>query len=1353
MSNITAPTKPNVVLGRVTNTSDQPLPNLLVQIYDRDMRTEVMLAETTTSKDGKYETTWLHSQLVGRNRKDADISIKVLTKEKKTLLFTSDIHSVRFNASPREEINITIQAEIKPEVIEYDYILGEVSFLADKVPITDLQKTKEKPDITFLSRETEISTERIEYLVVSHRLQAISKIDAAFFYALLRKNTLLKADLSKAFRVRLSIDMSTDAQTLLYDAALADPKLVQTDIDTAVKEMIVSEKVGKESQRNIGLLQRYRKQADEYYKSKHAQKAFDAISGFVLGGKIEAAVRLFTENKDNLNVFFEKITDPSFFKSEADAAGVKTRIELGKLFGFGSDVIPQVAGSKIDKAEDIKELARLNKTGWVEELEKAAGNNGLEAGNTEAIGLTASHIVRKMEKEFPTTAFAAQLEREKQPVFFNQEKIVSFLNSNKDFDLTRDNIDLFIKESKSNGKETESMKEELKSVQRVFRIIPHYSKANALLEQNIHSAQSIVAAGEMRFVNEIAAKAGIEASEAKEAFRKAEHIHTAAMLVVGELQDTMRAMDIASLETTTLKEKLEVVSKDFPNLKSLFKMTDVCACEHCRSVYSPAAYLVEILQFLSKRSVTDLTVTSPVTGRLAKDVLFKRRPDLGDIDLGCENANTPVKYIDLVCELLEEAVSPDSGIVYNTGPLAAGANPLKGPVSAALLAALQGAGIPVTADAMIFDTETLTIPMIEPVYYLRDKKAVCKIKTVPGGGYKIFRLRQTLSSAEELAAAPEYVNEDAYNALRNNLYAFKLPFDLNHAEARAYFDRFTISRAGLMKAFQVSASPADESIAAEILGITDAERKIIVTPKATAADQQLVWNVPAPWTALDYMKRVDHFLDKTNLTYKELDLLLSLQYIDDAGNLFIRHEYDDLLPGGDPAKRIISCDTGKKEIVNLDIAGLDRIHRFLRLQKKTGWKFEVLDEIICQAALGNKKFDDDVASNTTDATQCLIKAACLAELSERTGIKIDELVGFYGEIPHKVLKDDMPKPLYHQVFLNKARNGFIEEGLLPANVDGTEMLSNYETSVAVCLQLKQQDVKKLEVLLPDNNAGIPVLSFRNLSYLFTASRLIKKLKLKTDDFIILRKLTGLDVSSSPQATLEFIKAVDMFKVSPLKAADLKFMLVAPGALPDNKMIKDEKIKQLLEKLQKDYQANFTLNKSKFNDLLSAAEQKETLQGELSKLNGVTEEDVKTFIAFIDRDWALADEAKAIVIATFPRSFPVTTINSAIDALEAAGSMDYDSKKNNLIDIFINAIGPSVALTGINLNEKQTILQTRLINTGFLNNNEIVRLISFIDRIPVFEAKQFAEDKLAINTTGIKEEIDLLWPALKTQHVK
>ena len=50
--------------------------------------------------------------------------------------------------------------------------------------------------------------------------------------------------------------------------------------------------------------------------------------------------------------------------------------------------------------------------------------------------------------------------------------------------------------------------------------------------------------------------------------------------------------------------------------------------------------------------------TRPTPTTSVKDILFARRPDLGEIELTCENTNTVMPYVDLVLEVLEDAVAP-----------------------------------------------------------------------------------------------------------------------------------------------------------------------------------------------------------------------------------------------------------------------------------------------------------------------------------------------------------------------------------------------------------------------------------------------------------------------------------------------------------------------------------------------------------------------------------------------------------------------------------------------------------------------------------------------------------------------
>ena len=233
-------------------------------------------------------------------------------------------------------------------------------------------------------------------------------------------------------------------------------------------------------------------------------------------------------------------------------------------------------------------------------------------------------------------------------------------------------------------------------------------------------------------------------------------------------------------------------------------------------------------------------------------------------------------------------------------------------------------------------------------FYLRDAKAVCKITSNSGGGFTVKRLSQTLSTAAELAAAPEYVNTNAYNLLKNSSFAFKLPFDLDFTEAKAYFSRFGISRHQLMYDFQ-GPVPADESIAAEMLGLTDSEG---TGSSPRTPGQPAFWTRPRTPPATWRMSILPHQIGP-DIYRAQLCFRLNIS----TSTISIRSRIMFLFPSD------LSCDK-RKTIKNLTDTTLDRIHRFCGCNRKPV-EFETLDEIISQPNLGNLDLSD----------ACLIKVA------------------------------------------------------------------------------------------------------------------------------------------------------------------------------------------------------------------------------------------------------------------------------------------------------------------------------------------------------------------------------------------
>ena len=88
----------------------------------------------------------------------------------------------------------------------------------------------------------------------------------------------------------------------------------------------------------------------------------------------------------------------------------------------------------------------------------------------------------------------------------------------------------------------------------------------------------------------------------------------------------------------------------YPTLENLFGSLDYCNCPDCGSILSPAAYLVDLLNYTDQPAPAG-GLSNP------QDVLLSRRPDLQYLPLTCANTNTALPYIDLVNETLEYFVA------------------------------------------------------------------------------------------------------------------------------------------------------------------------------------------------------------------------------------------------------------------------------------------------------------------------------------------------------------------------------------------------------------------------------------------------------------------------------------------------------------------------------------------------------------------------------------------------------------------------------------------------------------------------------------------------------------------------
>ena len=187
----------------------------------------------------------------------------------------------------------------------------------------------------------------------------------------------------------------------------------------------------------------------------------------------------------------------------------------------------------------------------------------------------------------------------------------------------------------------------LKRVQRVFTLTPRfhrYDVTRVLLDGGIDSAAQIVRTGKPGFVQRFGPQLeGVHEGMSGEAVAKAVYAsalqkHGFSLALMAQYGASMNTVSIGAIQA------LKVDGSEGPGaatLASLFGSLDYCACEDCRSMFSPAAYLVDLLSMLE--------------GADAYSAFHTRRGDIAHLELSCENTNTVLPYIDIVNEVLEEA--------------------------------------------------------------------------------------------------------------------------------------------------------------------------------------------------------------------------------------------------------------------------------------------------------------------------------------------------------------------------------------------------------------------------------------------------------------------------------------------------------------------------------------------------------------------------------------------------------------------------------------------------------------------------------------------------------------------------
>ncbi len=1033
--------------GIVVDNNGRPINNIGVTAAWPRLREDLVVGTGVSAEDGSFK---FALELPKSFPIDARIYLVATLDDKNKTAIPSEIRS-----------DIILPADTKNVVLrfapsqndEYSRLLDSLNLQLGTIKICDLREDKDHADVSFLARELLVPPESVMQMIVTDRVSNRIDLPPEVVFAFLRlgvpgslPSSLIEASddfqlidplIEHVVNLIISVDREVQEKTI---KTAVDKRLVPSEIICAINRII----------ERLECL-RERRQLESPFGTGKASLETLLKSAGIAETKHGQFASAWSAYRGSSERFWEELARPELGFEPDEVLSIRRTLELGALVKNHVPMIEAIDQKLSSRNQpQITSLAQLELKDWLELIEGAGENtvppNILPSKNESPARLYAREIFERVQRRYPTIALAAVVERERIAPEQLQKPLAQFFRNSSSLDLVKTNLGTWLEE---NGEEAfqgvnpvaqmQTIKQ-VERMQRVLRISRDPSTSATMMIAGLDSAAKIHALGRSQTID-LLRQRGVSPLESDRIYSVGSMRYAASIGLLLQFNSQLRGIyPAATGPAAPFGDTIDSAIKRHPSLANLFGSQDACAVDPCTSILSPVAYLSDILLWLRNRR---LNSDGPYANPL--QALRERRPDIGELDLDCANTNTPLPYIDLVNELLEDAVSP--------------------PVS------------PVS--------------------------------------------RQTTRSAAELRAAPEYVNDAAYSVLAEAAFPHYLPYERPFDELMTILGRSDIAlwqlRDAVVPVDSSAASAQATAIATAYFRIGANEHQLITTPASAAGAEPLsvIWNTSDPIADLGV---VATFLQAAQINYDQLLQLLDCRWPRAGGAAIALTGVDD------------RCDTSIQRLVGLNDERLDRIHRFLRLWRRSGWKMWEVDELLNAPAVANGVLDD----------AALRMLFSIRQLQDKTGLTVEQLLTFWQEIgtrEHRLPGGDTQHSLYARIF---------ENPLLPPDpaLELTTLLSttpppalyDHLPAVRAALSLSQNEAENL--VMTTNGE----LTLTTLSLMYRSIKLARILKIDIGNAAYLAGGVFADAFTSITATSNFVKRAGDLAQSGMQVTELQYVL-------------------------------------------------------------------------------------------------------------------------------------------------------------------------------------------------------------------
>lgn len=870
------------VEGRVVNSNGVPLSGYFVEVYLKSLEKDFLAGKTVSGEKGAFSISFSPSGL----KSLPDIEARAYAKGDEENFTRSEI---KFNAAEHVSVDVIVPVDKVKAAPEFERVLKTFGAHLGGMEMADLKENEETKQISFLSKKTGYDARIVAMIASAHRIWKSLGISPAHVYALHRAGIPGKEE-----------------------AVIATPpEKVEEILTKAAENNIIP--AGSNIKETIGKL---------------ADRSVD----LVLHGKNGTAVSTMADmlnlrlNEEQKKLFAETFkqtgTDPDVFWDRLEENGIaketigKLQLDgkLGFLTGQNAPLIKKIQSEfSIGDDTDLVSNGLYKASEWEKLLSKDDIPQGVDAD------LYASHLANKVRLSYPNLVAAHMIGTNEVKIGDNVPKreLNGFFSKNH----TVNSIGVQpVSQWEGYGDLSAPAKVSVRTFERLYQMTPSDASMIALSTTGVSSAYEMAALTKNEFVN-AHGKTFPSIEEAEKTYDKGGEILVASLiLATGYLTERSRP-NLYGLTGSTDKPKVDAIA--YPTLEVLLGNMDYCACDHCKSVLSPAAYLVELLRFI------DLAAGSH-SGDNPIEVLKRRRPDIENIQLSCENTNMELPYIDLVNEILEHYILHSNLNALEGHDVAEGAS------QADLLAEPSFVEKTVYETNLVREVFPYNLPFHQPLETLR----------------KLFNMWDGVSLEKclavfsaPLASRKEAIdcNEEEYKTLTDRNFK-ELPqyfgeaagttldqLDAAISNGKEFSRRVGISYEQLVKLLKTNfinpgavLTPALQSLKislADLQSFYDGD----------IADEKLDAKIPAEIDQAKYGGDVKKWLKENR------HLIMGLIVLTDIGDG--RGECDF----AQVALRFALPDNNANKLTE---AAYHKFHRFLRLMKKTGWSMDTLDAVI-----------------------------------------------------------------------------------------------------------------------------------------------------------------------------------------------------------------------------------------------------------------------------------------------------------------------------------------------------------------------------------------------------------------------